>query len=656
MLAEADIEARLASASDEEIMRLHEAMRVVREGQIVAELQSLPHDERKARFGALQMDDATRERIRVMWREVWARPSQLPPERAWQTWLALAGRGYGKTEMGAQWIRERVAAGARHIALVAETQKDLEEVMVARLLTIHPKEEAPTVRFKPVRLVWPNGAVALGYNGTEPDQLRGPQFDTAWVDELAKYAKARETWDMLTFTMRSGADPRVFVTTTPRPIPVLREIIANPSTAKTTGTTLENAANLAPKFLGEVLTRYKDTRLGRQELYAEVLDDFPGALWTREMLDQGRVTEAPEMVRIVVAVDPSGTKGEATEQANDVGIMVVGLGIDGRGYILADRTCNLSPDGWARRAIAAYYEFEADTIVAETNYGGAMVESTIRSQDDRVPFTEVRASRGKWIRAEPVASLFEQDRVSVVGSLPELEDQMMMLTSAGFEGEGSPDRVDSMVWGVTELMLTGKHVFAYAAPEFSVDPFVMPAFWPRGFAMKIEGETTFVLFAAFDKAQDVLYIVSEHTGIRKSLSDNAGAIKARGAWLPGTLETDETNLEARQHMLAVLGGAGLTNLMLADRSFDSGIAEMDERLRTGRLKVFSTCSEFFRAYRSFMRDDKGEIKAGGMMDCARLLSQRMAVRRMIERPKTMLQQVPIGGATAQHSGDSRVGY
>lgn len=211
------------------------------------------------------LTDAQAEELLWDWL-AWARPNQVAPDGDWQTWIALAGRGFGKTEAGAQWVRQRVMAGARSIALVAETQKDLEEVMVARLLAIHPPSEMPSVRYRPVRVIWPNGAMALGYNGTEPDQLRGPEFDTAWVDELAKYRLARETWDMLQFTMRSGTDPRAFVTTTPRPIPVLREILADPTTVVTRGSTFDNAANLPLKFLDRLKAKYEGTRLGRQEL------------------------------------------------------------------------------------------------------------------------------------------------------------------------------------------------------------------------------------------------------------------------------------------------------------------------------------------------------------------------------------------------------
>lgn len=411
-------------------------------------LASLPEAERQAKIDALP--DVVKAQLRWHW-PFWARPNQLAPVGDWRTWLILAGRGFGKTEAGAQWIRQRVESGARSIALIAETQKDLEEVMVARLLKISPPDMMPKVRYKPVRLVWPNGAEALGYNGTEPDQLRGPEFDTAWCDELAKYRYARELWDMLQFTMRSGDDPRVLTTTTPRPIPVLREIMANPSTIITRGSTMDNKDNLAEAFIDAVVSKYAGTRLGRQELDGEILDDVPGALWTRAMLERAVCDNPPEMARVVVAVDPSGTDGD--DDGDSVGIVVVGRGVDGRGYVLEDLTCKLSPDAWARRACEAYHRWGADRLVAERNFGGAMVKSVIRTADASVAYKEVTASRGKTARAEPVSALYEQGRVSHVRGLTELEDQMTLMTMSGYAGEGSPDRVDAAVWGLTETML-----------------------------------------------------------------------------------------------------------------------------------------------------------------------------------------------------------
>lgn len=389
------------------------------------------------------------------WR-FWARPEQIAPDGDWLTWVINAGRGFGKTRAGSEWVREQVEAGRQRIALIGETYKDLVEVMVygdSGIASVFPDHQKPKIVANPnVQITFHTGAVALGYNATQPDQLRGPQFDAAWADELAKWKKARETWDMLQFGLRLGERPKVLVTTTPRPIPVLREIMARQSTVVTTGSTFDNAANLAASFIEEIRDRYEGTRLGRQELFAEVLDDLPGALWTRAMFEDHRVNVAPEMQRIVVAVDPSGTAG-ASDDGDSIGIVVAGKGIDGRGYVLADRTCKLSPDGWGRRAVSAYHEFGADRIVAERNFGGAMVQHVIRTIDARASYKEVTASRGKVMRAEPVAALYEQGKISHVGRFEALEDQCCLIGPDGYIGEGSPDRVDALVWALTELML-----------------------------------------------------------------------------------------------------------------------------------------------------------------------------------------------------------
>lgn len=371
--------------------------------------------------------------------------------------MALAGRGWGKTEAGANWITEREHAGARSIAIVAETAKDLEEVMVPRLLRVSRQGNVPSVRFRPVRLIWPSGAIALGYNGTEPDQLRGPEFDTAWVDELAKYRYADELWDMLQFTMRSGDDPRVMVTTTPRPIPIMRKLVKSPSVVVTGGSTFDNAANVSADFIAEMQERYRGTRLGRQELGAEILDDAPGALWTRDRILHGII---PQLTRIAVAIDPSGASGAEDEGADSIGIVVAGKGIDGRFYVLEDATCRLSPEGWARRAVDRYRAHKANVIVAERNFGGDMVASVIRTVDRNANVKLVTASRGKAVRAEPVAALYEQGRVTHAAGLDALEDQMMQMTLTGFVGEGSPDRVDALVWAMTELMESSAYTLA----------------------------------------------------------------------------------------------------------------------------------------------------------------------------------------------------
>lgn len=377
------------------------------------------------------------------------------------TWVINAGRGFGKTRSGAEWVREEEQAGrASRIALVAETAKDARDVMVegpSGILACYPPEERPHYEPSKARVTFKSGAVATLFNATEPDQLRGPQFDLAWCDELAKWRYARETWDMLQFGMRLGSHPRQVVTTTPRPIPLLKEIISNKRTVVTRGSTFDNAANLAEPFLDEIKNKYEGTRLGRQELNAEILDDLPGALWTRAMFDGHRVKEATPLSRIVVAIDPSGTAG-VEDDGDSIGIIVAGRGLDGRGYVLADWSCKLSPDGWGRRAVEAYHAFGADRIVAERNFGGAMVKHVIKTVDAKVSYKEVTASRGKVARAEPVAALYEQGKVSHVGSLPEMEDQMCLFGPDGFIGEGSPDRADALVWALSELLITNHTV------------------------------------------------------------------------------------------------------------------------------------------------------------------------------------------------------
>jgi phage terminase large subunit-like protein len=426
---------------------------------LLSSLASLP--ERNRQKILARLSDAQLEELRWDW-QAWGRPNQLPPSGNWLTWLVLAGRGYGKTRAGCEWVRSIVcgktplAAGSHHrIALVAETAADARDVLVegkSGILSIHPSDFRPLFEPSKRRLTWPNGAIATLYNGTEPDQLRGPQHDAALVDEMAKYAHAREAWDMLQFGLRLGNNPRQMITTTPRPIPVLKEIMAAPSTVVTRGSTYENLENLAKSY-SAIVARYEGTRLGRQELNAEILDDLPGALWTREMLDKARTRGVvPDLQRIVVSIDPSGTAG-TEDDGDSIGIIVAGRDVNGQAHVLADRTCKLSPASWGRRAVEAYQEFKADRIIAERNFGGAMVRHVIETTNPKVAYEEVTASRGKVIRAEPVAALYEQGRVSHHGLFPELEDQMCQFSSTGYIGEGSPDRVDALVWAITDLML-----------------------------------------------------------------------------------------------------------------------------------------------------------------------------------------------------------
>ena len=414
-------------------------------------LASLPEQTRLKYLESLT--DEAAAYLQYDW-DLWGRPDQFAPEGNWLTWLILAGRGWGKTRTGAEWVRAQVLAGKQRIALIAETQKDLEQVMIegdSGLLSIFPAHQRPEYKKKPVELTFHTGAKALGYNATEPDQLRGPQFDAAWCDELAKWKYARDTWDMLQFGLRLGNDPRQCVTTTPRGISIIREIATAPDTAVTRGRTMDNASNLAPSFLRVVTAKYAGTRLGRQELNAEILDDIPGAIWRREWIDKARVDAAPQLKRKVVAVDPAITSDQTSDDPGTHGICCAGVGTDGRGYVVADRSMQGTPMEWAAAVVSLYDDEQADQVVIEINQGGDMVESTLRAVRPNLPIRRVRASRGKHIRAEPVAALYEQGKISHVGSLPDLEDQMCMFTNEGYQGEGSPDRTDSRGWALTEL-------------------------------------------------------------------------------------------------------------------------------------------------------------------------------------------------------------
>lgn len=355
-----------------------------------------------------------------------------------------------------------VRHGAGRIALIAPTAGDARDVMVegnSGLMSVcweKDKDHRGALVGRPVyepskrRVTWANGAIATTFSADEPDRLRGPQHDAGWCDELAAWRYGQESWDMFQFGLRLGTSPRAMVTTTPRPTPLVRQILA--SAVVTRGSTYDNRANLAASFFNKIISRFEGTRLGRQELNAEILDDVPGALWTREMIDKAQVRSVPELHRIVVAVDPSGTSGE-DDDGDWIGIVAAGKSVDGNAYVLADRSCKLSPDGWGRRAVQTYHEFNADRIIAERNFGGAMVASVIRAVDRQASYKEVVASRGKTARAEPIAALYEQGRVKHMAGMTDLEDQLCGMTSDGYLGKGSPDRADAAVWAITELML-----------------------------------------------------------------------------------------------------------------------------------------------------------------------------------------------------------
>jgi phage terminase large subunit-like protein len=393
--------------------------------------------------------------------EAHARPKQIAPPGDWLVWLILAGRGFGKTRTGAEWVREQVETGkAGRIALVAKDAADVRDVMVegeSGLLAIsHPKRNKPVYESSKRRVTWPNGAIATMYSSEDPGDLRGPQHDGAWCDELAKWKNAQETWDNLLMGLRLGDNPRAVVTTTPQPIPTVKMLLSDPTVHVTRGTTHENLDNLSPAFRQTIL-RYEGTRLGRQELYAELLEDTPGALWTINLIEASRrKTVRPEdMAQIVVAVDPAISQHE---ESDETGIVVCGKDAAGDGYVLADYSGKYSPDGWARKAVWALAEHQANKIVIEKNQGGDMVRHTIETVDKRAPIAEVHASRGKYLRAEPVAALYEQGKVHHVGIYPRLEEQMTTYVPGL---TGSPDRLDALVHGFTEILLTGK-VMSYA--------------------------------------------------------------------------------------------------------------------------------------------------------------------------------------------------
>ena len=393
---------------------------------------------------------------------------QLPPEGPWRSWVIMGGRGAGKTRAGAEWVRSIVEGSrpldkgrCKRIALVGETVDQVREVMIfgdSGILACTPPDRRPDWEGSRKRLVWPNGAIATVHSAHDPEGLRGPQFDGAWVDELAKWPNGEDTWDMLQFALRLGEDPRACVTTTPRNVPVLKRLLEQGSTVVTHAATEANAANLAASFLEEVRTRYAGTRLGRQELDGVLLEDAEGALWSHGALVALCDDHPPEggFDRIVVAVDPP-VSGKAS--SDECGIVVCGAVTRGgpehwRAWVLEDASVSAaSPLVWAKAAVAAMERHGADKLVAEVNQGGDLVEQVVRQVAPLVAMKKVHATRGKAARAEPVAALYEQGRVRHLRGLGVLEDQMCLMTPRGFEGRGSPDRVDALVWALTELMI-----------------------------------------------------------------------------------------------------------------------------------------------------------------------------------------------------------
>ena len=405
--------------------------------------------------------------LHALW-ELGARDDQLPPRAArdggpWMQWVVMGGRGAGKTRTGAEWVRG-LALGlpgfaqkpVGRIALIGETMADVRDVMVegvSGLLAIHGRER-PNWEPSRRRLQWSNGAVAQCFSAEDPESLRGPQFECAWLDELAKWRHDQECFDMLQFGLRLGEHPRQVITTTPRPTLLLKRLLADPRSAVSRAKTIDNSANLAPDFFRSVVARYAGTRLGRQELDGELIEDRADALFTRAMIEANRCEAPPPLRQIVVAVDPPAS---AHKRADRCGIVAVGMDGDDVIYVLADATLSAArPAAWSAAAVALYHRLEADALVAEVNQGGDMVGAVIAECDASVPVRKVRATRGKYLRAAPVAQLYEQGRVRHVGALPELEDEMCAFGPGGLPNGRSPDRLDALVWAVSELALKAR--------------------------------------------------------------------------------------------------------------------------------------------------------------------------------------------------------
>lgn len=402
-----------------------------------------------------ELSDEELQQLAYDWKS-WARPSQLAPDWGWATWLVLAGRGFGKTRVGAEQVRDWIKQGFNYVNFIAATADDLRDIMVegeSGILAICPPDERPVYRVSKRRLEWPNGARSLLFTAEEPERLRGKQHQKLWCDEIAAWKYAREAWDQAQFGLRLGREPQTIATTTPKPTELIRELVSLNGTtvAVTRGTTYENKTNLAPTFYTKIIKKYEGTRLGRQELNAEILDDNPGALWKLKDIEATRIAkkeDLPAMRRIVVAIDPAAS---SNPDSDETGIIVAGMDEQDPAhyYILEDASDIYTPDQWAQTAVLLYHKWEADRIVGEVNNGGEMIETVLRHQDANVSYKSVHASRGKAIRAEPVSALYEQHRVHHYGNLGALEDQLTNWNPK--VDKDSPDRLDADVWAVTEL-------------------------------------------------------------------------------------------------------------------------------------------------------------------------------------------------------------
>ena len=420
---------------------------------------SQPPDVRQHFLGSLSQTE--RAVLAYEWR-FWARPKQLPPDGDWAFWVLKAGRGFGKTRTGAEWVRAQIESGqCKRIALVNDTAADVRDVMItgpAGLVSVCPPWNKPVYVANLRSVTWPNGGIAIAYSAEAPELLRGPEHDGAWADEPSKWKNLKKAdteggtaWDNLMMGLRIG-DPQCVVTMTPRNIAWVRELLLRSGVVVTGGTSYENRDNLSPRWFKNVVSKYENTRLGRQELNAELLEDVEGALWTTHLIEAARVPVFPldRLRRVVVAIDPAVSK---TATSDETGIVVAAVGDDGEAYVLADGSDKYSPDGWARKAIQLYQQWQADRIIAEANNGGDMVSFTVQTVASQMkvhaPVTLVHASRGKQTRAEPIAALYEQGRVHHVGMFVDLEGQM-----CGWDPRvdtDSPDRMDALVWAMSHL-------------------------------------------------------------------------------------------------------------------------------------------------------------------------------------------------------------
>ena len=429
-------------------------------------LEALPYDQRQAALDKIKpsLTYGVATQIEYDW-PLWARQEQLPPDDSpgdpWHIWLLLAGRGFGKTRVGAEWVRARAESGAsRRIALIARTPHEAETVMVngeSGILAVCPPWNRPNWEPSKRRLTWPNGAMAFVFSSYEPDQLRGPQFDAAWCDELASWQYPQLTWDNLAFGLRLGPSPKCVVTTTPKPIDIVRELAKRKDVILTTGSSYDNSRNLPPGYIQAIRRRYEGTTAGQQEIHAQLLKEAEGALWKREWIDDHRIEVAPDGddIRVkVVAIDPAVTFNP--RRSDETGIIVAGssggriLDHEKRYWVLEDASGIMTPDAWARRAVELAQKHDADYITGETNQGGALVESVIKHAPggEYVRFKGVHATQSKRARAEPVSAIYEQGRAHHVGRFTELEDQMCAWTP---DSPNSPDRMDALVWAINGL-------------------------------------------------------------------------------------------------------------------------------------------------------------------------------------------------------------